>query len=98
LNNPFDAKNLSDTFITDEITDRLLTCSLADLAVDLARQAGEEVRRPLSLDQLARAVHANTEERQAIWRLLETRWAEMHRDGDLNAPFRVEQSRKTARG
>lgn len=70
-------------FVATEINDRLFADSLAKLAVELAKQVGEEVKRPLSQEQLARALDVNAVELDRLMGLLEERWHRRRLAGDL---------------
>ena len=62
---------------------RLLTVHLAELAVRLADQAGEAVQRPLSEEQLRRALDVNTEEADHIEGMIWSAWHASAQAGDL---------------
>jgi hypothetical protein len=67
-------KDLSAPFTDSEVMDRVLACSLATLAAQLAAQSGQVVPRPLSQEQLARAFEMNTVEFLRLRRILQDDW------------------------
>lgn len=81
---PFKSSDLTKVFADEEVMDRQLAYFLGQLAADLAAQAGEEVKRPLSRDQLARALRVNYEEMTHVRSLMAEHWAALHRRGALS--------------
>lgn len=79
----FDLSKLSGETINTEIIDRTFAIQLAQLAVELAQQAGEEVRRPLADHQIARALDVNIQERDTMFVHLAARWDRMRNAGIL---------------
>lgn len=80
----FDAGNLSNQYVNDEVTDRVLTCHIADLAVQLAMQFGEPLQRPLTKEQIERAVEVNSKERSHVFAAMRTRWENLYLAGELH--------------
>lgn len=74
---------LDPDFVDAEINDRVFVCALSEIACQLAQQAGEEVKRPLSRAQLARAFDVNTEERRIVLALCTERWQRLDQEGKL---------------
>ncbi|HET7064237.1 MAG TPA: hypothetical protein VFI49_08150 [Rudaea sp.] len=74
---------LNADFINEEVSQRSLTNALAQLAIELAQQAGEAVSRPLTREQLARAVLANTSEMVDVMNLCRDRWNRLDAENSL---------------
>lgn len=80
----FDLANLAPSRISGEFTDRALAMQMAQLAIELARQAGEEVRRPLASHQIARALDVNIQEWNLMLQHMTARWARLRDAGQLS--------------
>ena len=80
-----DEFELDAAFIRDDLNTRWFSTHICELAVQLARQAGEEVKRPLSRDQLARAVEVNLQETDLVMQLIWDSYRERHDEGALPA-------------
>lgn len=77
------ATTLSTSFFLQLTQKRLFAAEIARLAVTMAEQAGESVTRPLSREQLQRAVVANYEEATQVMDLI-LEWATVqHKDGKI---------------
>lgn len=74
---------LTREFVNEVINARVFTAHIADLAIELARQSGETVSRPLSQAQIERAVLANGTETRLVMDTLIVRLEAMHREGKL---------------
>ncbi|MEO7062696.1 MAG: hypothetical protein ABI082_02830 [Dokdonella sp.] len=70
-------------FVNEVIDARVFTVHVANLAIELAKQAGEPVSRPLSQAQIERAVLANGIESRLVMDALITRLEGLHREGKL---------------
>lgn len=62
---------------------RVWAADCARIAIDLAQAVGEEVKRPLSREQLARAFHVNTAEAVICGDLFVQRLSELLKTGSL---------------
>ena len=74
---------LTTEFVNEVINARSFTVHIADLAIDLARQAGEPVSRPLSKAQIERAVLVNGTEARLVMDALIARLETLCREGKL---------------
>lgn len=70
-------------FVNEVINARVFTVHLTNLAIELARQAGEPVSRPLSQAQIDRAILANGVESRLVMDALISRLEALHREGKL---------------
>ncbi|NCT68912.1 MAG: hypothetical protein GXC76_14900 [Rhodanobacteraceae bacterium] len=70
-------------FVDQVIQARLFSAQIAELAVALAVQAGESVTRPLSAQQIARAVQVNGVETRLAVDALIARLQALYREGQL---------------
>jgi hypothetical protein len=76
---------LNTIYLNRDLYERMLAARIADLAVELARQAGEEVKRPLSREQLDRALSVNAREADIVTAFLWEGYEKAHSDGTLPA-------------
>ena len=74
---------LTREYVKGVVDRRVFGACIAQLAADLATQAGEPVTRPLSQAQLERAVRANGVETKLIMDVLLLRLETMYREGKL---------------
>ena len=74
---------LTREFVDEVINARVFTIHITDLAIELAKQAGEPVSRPLSQAQIERAVLANGTEARLVMDALIVRLETMYREGKL---------------
>lgn len=77
------AFSITREFVNEVIDARVFTVHIAELAIELARQAGETVSRPLSPAQIERAVQANGTETRLVMDALINRLEMLHREGKL---------------
>ncbi len=70
-------------FVNEVIDARVFTVHLTNLAIELAKQAGETVSRPLSQAQIERAMLANGIESRLVMDALINRLEALHREGKL---------------
>ncbi|KAB2897160.1 MAG: hypothetical protein F9K31_12255 [Dokdonella sp.] len=70
-------------FFEQAIQTRIYTSQLAELAARLAAAAGEHVTRPLTAQQIARAVEVNGIETQLALDALTQRLQKLYREGKL---------------
>ncbi len=77
------AFSITREFVNEVIGARVFTAHIAELAIELARQAGETVSRPLSPAQIERAVLANGTETRLVMDALINRLETLHREGKL---------------
>ncbi len=74
---------LTREFVNEIIDARVFTVHLTNLAIELAKQAGEPVSRPLSQAQIERAILANGVESRLVMDTLITRLEALHSEGKL---------------
>lgn len=74
---------LTREYVNEVVARRGYGARIADLAVEMAKQAGEPVTRPLSPAQIERAVLANGAETKLVMDTLIARLEAMYRDGEL---------------
>lgn len=74
---------LTREYVNEVVARRGFGERIADLAVEMARQAGEPVTRPLSQAQIERAVLINGAETKLVMDILIARLEAMYRDGQL---------------
>ena len=74
---------LTREYVNEVIGMRGFAAQIAALAIDLARQAGEPVTRPLSREQIERAVLTNGVESRLIMDALIARLEALNREGKL---------------
>ena len=74
---------LTREFVNEVINARVFTTHIADLAIELARQSGEAVSRPLSQVQIERALLANGTETRLVMDTLIVRLEALYREGKL---------------
>ncbi|GAA0717871.1 hypothetical protein [Dokdonella soli] len=75
--------SLTREFVNEVIDMRGFAAHVAELAVEMARQAGEPVTRPLSKAQIERAVQANGTETRLVMDALIAHLETMYREGSL---------------
>ena len=75
--------SLTREFVNEVIGMRAFAVHVAELAVELARQAGEPVTRPLSKAQIERAVQTNGAETRLIMDALIAHLEMRYREGGL---------------
>ncbi|GEM_PF-2417441 len=74
---------LTREYVGQSIATRNYAATIADLAATLAREAGETVRRPLTREQIERAIQVNGEETRMVMDALITRLERLQREGKL---------------
>lgn len=74
---------LTREFVTHVITARQFAADVATLAVTLAQQAGEPVQRPLSREQIERAVRISGDETRMVMDVLIARLETLRTQGKL---------------
>lgn len=74
---------LTRQYVNEVVDRRAFGARIAQLAFDMAKQAGEPVTRPLSQAQVERAVLANGVETTLAMDALITRLETMYREGKL---------------
>lgn len=74
---------LTREFVSEVITARNYAAHIADLGAAMAREAGEAVHRPLSREQIDRAVQANGTETRLVMDALIARLEELKDEGKL---------------
>ena len=74
---------LTREFVNEIVDRRAFGARIAQLAFEMAAQAGEPVTRPLSQTQIERAVRANGVETKLAMDALITRLETMYREGGL---------------
>jgi hypothetical protein len=75
--------SLTREFVDEAVSLRAYAMRLAELAVDLAKQAGETVNRPLSKAQIERAVQVNGAETRLMMEALVGHLEQQYREGRL---------------
>lgn len=75
--------SLTREFVNEAIDLRGYSMHLAQLAIDLAKQAGESVSRPLSKAQIDRAVEINGAETRLVIESLIAYLERLYREGRL---------------
>lgn len=75
--------SLTREFVDEAVALRGYSLRLAELAIDLARQAGEPVSRPLSKAQIERAVQVNGAETRHMMEALIAYLEGLYREGRL---------------
>lgn len=70
-------------FVNEVIDARVLTFHIADLAIEMAKVAGEPVSRPLTQAQIERAVIANGVETRLVMDVMINRLEMLQREGKL---------------
>lgn len=75
---------ISTGFFSQLTQKRLFAAQIAELAVSMAQQAGESVTRPLSKDQLDRALQANLAETDAVMALVLAWAGELNKRGEIS--------------
>ena len=74
---------LTREFVGEVITARNYAAHIAELASELARAAGEPVQRPLSREQIERAVQVNGTETRLVMDALIARLEALREEGQL---------------
>jgi predicted GNAT family acetyltransferase len=75
--------SLTREFVSEVVGMRGFAAQLAELAVEMARQAGETVARPLSQAQIERAMQANGAETRLVMSALIGHLEALYREGSL---------------
>lgn len=74
---------LSREYVAQSIAARGYATHIADLAIALAHEAGEPVRRPLTQSQIERAIQVNGEETRLVMDALTARLQRLAEEGKL---------------
>lgn len=80
---PNESSVLTRQFVDEVITMRSYACQIADLAATMAREAGEPLHRPLSREQIQRAIEVNGAEANLVLDALLTHLETMQQSGKL---------------